>query len=337
MAERLVNDLVYLLSSTIDAATPTLAVGSPAGLGPVPTGGNFRVRIDDELLLVTGISGSTWTVSRGIEGTMAAPHASGASINLVLTAGGLQQYINENSGGAGASSSISSGPLSARPAQGTAGRIYLPADEPLIFEDNGAVWQQFSPIFSLTPPPQAGWSGINLGSTASYSINPARISIVETGPTSSGENCRGLVRSAPTTPYTITALVLPNLLWGSGINDNMGLILRESSTGKLQGFAFNCYNGTTINLYRWNSPTSYAGANDMGFNVDIASCRFLRISDDGTNLKFSASGDGINFISLLQQSRTTFFAGGPDQIGIYLNNGNAGKGSAISLLSWLQG
>ena len=44
-----------------------------------PTKPEFRVRIGQELLLVTGVAGATWTVTRGIEGTTAADHAAGGS------------------------------------------------------------------------------------------------------------------------------------------------------------------------------------------------------------------------------------------------------------------
>jgi hypothetical protein len=54
---------------------------------------NFRIRVDDELMLVTGVSTNTFTVTRGIEGTSAAAHADGALVTHVLTAGSLGQAI----------------------------------------------------------------------------------------------------------------------------------------------------------------------------------------------------------------------------------------------------
>lgn len=57
----------------------------------VPSRGNFRLRIDNELMLVTGVSGSTLTVTRGIEGTTAASHSNLATIDFELTSGALQQ------------------------------------------------------------------------------------------------------------------------------------------------------------------------------------------------------------------------------------------------------
>lgn len=55
-----------------------------------PPNGSFRVIIDDELVIVTSVSGNTFTVSRGAENTLASPHASGASLSCVLTAGAVE-------------------------------------------------------------------------------------------------------------------------------------------------------------------------------------------------------------------------------------------------------
>jgi hypothetical protein len=46
-------------------------------------------------MLVTGVAGTTWTVSRGIEGTSAASHAAGTAVTAVLTAGGLDEMRSE--------------------------------------------------------------------------------------------------------------------------------------------------------------------------------------------------------------------------------------------------
>src|SRR5205823_5250730 len=45
-----------------------------------PSSGPFRVQLDSETLLVTGVSGSTWFVQRGADGTLAVGHAAGARV-----------------------------------------------------------------------------------------------------------------------------------------------------------------------------------------------------------------------------------------------------------------
>ena len=63
--------------------TATTAVAAPAAL----QGGQFRVVCGSEIMIVTGgETTTTWTVTRGAEGTTAVAHATGASIAHVLTA-----------------------------------------------------------------------------------------------------------------------------------------------------------------------------------------------------------------------------------------------------------
>lgn len=45
----------------------------------------FSINVENEIMQVTNVSGTTWTVSRGQDGTMAAAHDSGAAIDLVTT------------------------------------------------------------------------------------------------------------------------------------------------------------------------------------------------------------------------------------------------------------
>lgn len=55
-----------------------------------PSTGEFRVRIGLELLIVTAVVGTTWTVTRGAEGTTAVAHPQNSPVTVVLTAGALQ-------------------------------------------------------------------------------------------------------------------------------------------------------------------------------------------------------------------------------------------------------
>ena len=65
------------LSGAMNATQTTLSVASSAGF-PMTT---FRIRIDDELMNVTGGFGtSTWTVTRGVNGTTATSHATSQTL-----------------------------------------------------------------------------------------------------------------------------------------------------------------------------------------------------------------------------------------------------------------
>ena len=97
MTERFVNNVTTTLAAPMTSMSGTVTVTSATGL---PSTGNFRLLIDSgtslEYVLVTGVAGSVLTVTRGIEGTVAVPHASGVQAVQVLTAGGLQQTIVEH-------------------------------------------------------------------------------------------------------------------------------------------------------------------------------------------------------------------------------------------------
>lgn len=66
------------LNGAITNAQTTITVASASGF---PTSGTYRIQVDNELMTVTGGQGtSTWTVTRGVGGTTAAAHSSGAAV-----------------------------------------------------------------------------------------------------------------------------------------------------------------------------------------------------------------------------------------------------------------
>lgn len=71
------------ISDTDTSVTVTTATGAPPA--------NFRLKCEDELMLVTAVVGSTFTITRGIEGTTATSHADGATVTHVLTAASVQE------------------------------------------------------------------------------------------------------------------------------------------------------------------------------------------------------------------------------------------------------
>jgi hypothetical protein len=95
--ERFANQASTTLSASLGAGDLTLSVQSVAHFPVLP---EFRIRIGQELLLVTGLAGATWTVTRGIEGTTAADHILGTTVVGVLTAGGLDEMRTEIERGA---------------------------------------------------------------------------------------------------------------------------------------------------------------------------------------------------------------------------------------------
>lgn len=96
-SELFANNAATTLAAGIDSSATTLTVASSSGFpAPVARASQFRVLIDTEIVLVTAVSGTTWTVVRGAESTTAAAHSSGAAVTHVVTAAALASIGSSN-------------------------------------------------------------------------------------------------------------------------------------------------------------------------------------------------------------------------------------------------
>jgi len=91
--EQFANNPSSTLAGAIAAGATSLTVASAASFS---TEGTFRILVDSEIMLVTGVAGATFTVERGAEGTSAAAHSAGATVTQVLTAGALNTALYED-------------------------------------------------------------------------------------------------------------------------------------------------------------------------------------------------------------------------------------------------
>lgn len=95
MSEQLKDFLAATtLNGGIDDNDLSLVVASAANF---PTDGTFDIRIDDEILTVTAVAGTTFTVTRaqGTPATTAAAHLDGVAVKLVLTKRALEQKFTD--------------------------------------------------------------------------------------------------------------------------------------------------------------------------------------------------------------------------------------------------
>jgi hypothetical protein len=90
--EQFANNAQTTLSAAITSTIGTsLSVASASGF---PSSAQYRIRVDNELMLVTAGAGTTtWTVTRGLEGTTAATHSNGATVTQVLTKRGAYNVV----------------------------------------------------------------------------------------------------------------------------------------------------------------------------------------------------------------------------------------------------
>ena len=156
--EKFADNAATTLSAAITTTTATSCTVTDAMT--FPSSGNFRIKIDSELLLVTGVAASTFTVTRGAEGTTAATHANGAAVIHLLTKGALEARVANR---------FLSDLYANKPAAGVKGRVFLPTDGLFLEYDDGAAWHKYGPYKRFKSPPQTGWQWVNQGNaTATF-------------------------------------------------------------------------------------------------------------------------------------------------------------------------
>jgi hypothetical protein len=314
--EQYANDVSTTLNGGISDTDLTLSVDDPAGF---PTSGNFRIRVGSELIIVTGVAGSVFTVTRGAEGTTAAGHADNAAVDQVLTRGSLlgldALFVRRDT-------------FANRPAAGQEGRLFFPSDGLTLSRDTGSAWELMYPLYTgLGQFGSADWTWVNQGDAT---VTWTRGVLQLRGPVAGGAQNRMLARSVPGTPYTFTVAMWPYL--GSGSNVcGWGLGLRDSSSGKLVQLLPVGSGGWEAQ--KWNSPTSfnalYTTSNLPANWANLGKPMFLRIKDDGTTRYFQVSHDGYEFHTGLSHARTDFIT--PDQVTIVGNmEGTAGQNDRLA-------
>jgi hypothetical protein len=335
-AEVFLNDTTWTLAAAITSTTATsitvaTVVGSldvastSAGAGTY----SMRIRIDNEIMIVTGTSTLTWTVTRGAEGTTAATHLISAPISQVLTKGAIATI---GGGGTG----LSEGAFSALPTVGTSGRLYLPTDSPLAYFDNGTTWDAFGPIFPLTKPPASGsWTlvGSNANSAISYTNGCPKLT--SSGAPSGTNNVTLIEMAPPTAPWTLTAAILPHAGAMNPGNRQVGICMRDSSSGKIVTHCLDFNGAVKLANYEWTNTTTYSGNNwnvNAAAAIDLSQVRFLRISCDVANGHTTySSSDGVTF-TLTQSSLGATIT--PDRVGFFINAGVSGLFIGGTLIHW---
>ena len=186
---------------------------------------------------------------------------------------------------------------------------------------------------AFTAPVDGDFAWINQGS-ATVTVN-ANGGIRLRAPASATTSMRVRKKSAPSTPYTITACVLVDL--GHFAFLKAGLCFRQSSDGKLITMSVLRSNVITDSKFEsedMTSATVSSAANANITNTTGVGPFWLRIADNGTNRILSYSIDGYNFEQLLSEANTTFLTA--DEVGFFANSITASTYAALTLLSWAE-
>lgn len=296
------DNTLWLLTAT----TPIwVAVGGSGGLT------NPMTTQDD--IIIGGASGTPERLAKGADGQVLTVDPTTHELVWATPSGG---------GGGG---SISSGVYASRPAAGTAGALYLPTDTTYLYKDNGSAWQAWGPLYPLTPPVAAQFAWANQGTATLTDDGALNLS---TGAAASGYNIRMQVKSAPATPYTITAACIVGMT--GGVDAFGGICWRDSVGGGIVGL-YTTYNG--LNLSKWSNPTTpVASYASFDARATFRGLVWLRLTDDGTNRVASYSGDGVNWLQMYSVARTDFIT--PNQVGFLVSCGSASSQVALRLMSW---
>lgn len=178
---------------------------------------------------------------------------------------------------------------------------------------------------TITPLDTSTWAWINQGTAAVVEASDVTRMAVP----AVTDNLRLLKKAAPATPWVITSLVQIDARLAS--YSRMGIAMRESGTGQIMTVALVHAGGLSVDVAKHNSASSFnATAASLGFG-SWPSPAWLRIADDGTNVVFSYSLDGVNFVQLFSEARTTFLP--PDEVGIV---GDSSQAAAASWFSWVE-
>lgn len=242
---------------------------------------------------------------------------------------------------------VSSGAFGSRPAAGTAGRLYLASDAPLLSYDNGSAWSNFqlgSPPLTV-PPAVSTFTAINAGGRTTTSTDSyGGILMVATDGTTA-EDYRLRKKTAPVAAYTFTVHMVPTLPEGN--YPGAGICWRASATGNtiffgVLGYASTGFGGLSL-MCRYCTASSAGASPTFTSSADKVAIEglpfagtggiWLRMIDDlATTRTFQISADGINFVTILSEARTTSIT--PDEIGLWIAPRVASNGATTAATAW---
>lgn len=300
--EQLATNPISTLNGAINNSVTSLTVTSGASF---PATGTFRIRINDEIMKVTSVAGTTFTVVRAQEGTTAASHANTDEVVGILTKESMVAFRGDL---------IQTGADASRPSAGTAGLIYLPTDGVAAYYDNGTVWKNFGPIQALTPPVDSGYSWYNQGSASVVSSNGGTFLSSPTNGGSHNFRIRGKAL-ANTSNYSVTFGFIPMLR--PGINGWCGVMLRDSVGGGHHSIGIGADGNAFSEL--WNNVSSFSSTvfSSSTCGMTCGSLVWMRFVDDGTNRLSQISRDGYNWVTIDSRTRTNFMT--PNTFGYWVN------------------
>jgi hypothetical protein len=135
--------------------------------------------------------------------------------------------------------------------------------------------------------------------------------------------------SLPATPYTVIARLDGTIITGN--YPRIGIGLRESGTGKLKTISMVSANSVAVEL--WASPTTYT-TSTTSFAITRAGSLYFKVYNDGTNIVWSVSTDGVGYIDASTAVKANGFTTAADEAFWFVDSNNATYGASVTLISW---
>lgn len=234
------------------------------------------------------------------------------------------------------------GTRSAMPAAAASnsGATYFCTDCDAVYKSDGSAWAKIRVGGTSGPamaePPTSGWTAVNMlaGSSFSNDKDGMLFTVASTG---SGGNYEYQYRAYPTPPFTLTtyldAATDPSgPTWaqcGILISDGTKLITLGPTTG-LSSTGTPAV-GQYINGIKFTNLTTFSTVM-CSFSMPLFGFpKWYRVTDNGTNLIWECSVNGIDWMTLFSEGRTAFLT--PSRIGIGATN-YSGKTMLGRLRSW---
>ena len=187
------------------------------------------------------------------------------------------------------------------------------------------------PLRSVTYPVTASFAWGNQGAAAiDTTFGFTRLTCPSTT-----TNIRRRSKTPPATPYIVTAQMQ---IKDSGSSSRYGgLYFRETATSKLHLWQFMTATNA-FSLVNFSDDTTFS-SNPANFTLEgslLGSLMpfWIRIRDNGTNLLFTGSRDGLYYFPEQSIGRTSFMAGGPNEIGFFGNVDGAAGILEMDIFDW---
>ncbi|NJL70162.1 MAG: hypothetical protein HC888_00510 [Candidatus Competibacteraceae bacterium] len=288
--EQYANNSATTLNGAINDSVTTITVADGSVF---PSSGDFRIVIDDEILLVTARSTNDLTVTRGVENTTAASHSDSADVTHILSRQSLLNIVRD---------SLQTGAYSSRPAASREGELYFSNNTPLISRSNGSAWSNWGPIFNLTHPGVLADYTDLTASTTGVTYREADTNAGFTlGASSTSINARrykARVKAIPSTPRTLTVGFMANYraravsmyagIWMWDSVNTRGIMFMMSWQTVTNTFAIAPRSHYYSSFADSTSPTVLTISDEIICNDSLC---FLRLVDDGTDLSYQVSND----------------------------------------------